>query len=776
MYIKKLTIQAFGVLRNREITLSPALNIIEGENESGKSALAMFIKFMLYGLSGRASGGELSERRRYVNWDTGTAAGSMLLSENGREIRIERNLSVSSVEDGEKIRESVRESVRILDAETNALLHRGEVPGEALLGVPENVFMNTVFVRQIDGTRPAGTGVLSSIENLLFSADENVGTQKALDRLEEGRRQILHRSENGGELYELRQERSRTAAQLAQASDAGGDLMQTQAQLSQADGVCAELDEKIRRQETIIACGEVNLLKRRFDSLAAASRKQKDLQQELDALQGRDLDRAYLAQLGQSVSRLNEYCQAAETLTAADAAMDEKVKEATKKADELDSETEYVLTDAERMLSRMRSTAAAAATLFFFAVLLGAGGWFLYMVHVSLYPVPLMGAGVLAILGMICLLVRKRTSSRLQELLQEWNAVNTAALADAVAKAMGGRVDVNALRAEKRQLENALTDMLSRRREEAHSLLELSQKAVQVDTEPIQNEGDDVLVETAFRAASAAQEEAEKHCSAAEALQHEADTWAGRLHLLREQLADAREEEVRRTFAENMNTVEGRIASGLDAARLDAAKKELDALLARRREAVEAHHKLDTQLAAAKAVQESPTVLAEKLSLLDQQIEKKSEEHAAYCLAIETMTRASERVRAGILPRIVQDACAAVNRLSDGKFEAVGIDHGLQMSFTRGGQTRGVEYLSEGTKDLAYVSLRRALCRALFGDNCPPLIYDESFARIDESRLGRILTMLSDVQGDDCQSIVLSCRRLEAELVTENGGARIIRL
>ena len=776
MYIKKLSIQSFGTLRNREISLSPALNIIEGENESGKSALAMFIKFMLYGLSGRAAGGELSERRRYVNWDTGCAAGSMLLEENSREIRIERSLMISGTEDGAKVRENARESIRILDVETNTLIHRGETPGEALLGVPENVFMNTVFVRQIDGARPSGTGVLSAIENLLFSADENVGTQKALDRLEDERRRILHRSENGGELFELRRERSRIAAELRQASDSGEELAQAQQRLRQADEECTGLDEKIRRQEKIIACGEINLMKRRFDSMAAAVRKQQEMQRQLDELGSRDIDRTYLAHLVEAVSRLQDTCAAVQKLSEADATMDEKVKEAAKKADELDSETEYVLTEAERMLSRMRSTAAFAATLFFFTVLLGVGGWLLYMIHVSLYPVPLMGAGVLALAGVICLFLRRHTSGKLRDLLQEWDAVNTAALPDAVAKSMGGRVDLSAMRADKRQLENALTDSLAKRREEAHGIIDLSEKAVQVDREALQDEGDAVLLETAFRAAELAKEEAQKHCTAAEALQHEIDTWTGRLNLLQEQLADADEDEVRRIFAENMNTVEGRIASGLDAARLDAAKKELEALLARRREAVEAHHKLDTHLAAARAGSESPTVLAEKISLLDQQIEKLTEEHEAYCLAIETMTRASERVRAGLLPRIVQDACAFVNRLSDGKFEAIGIDHGLQMSFTRDGQTRGVEYLSEGTKDLAYVSLRRALSRALFGDRCPPLIFDESFARIDEGRLSRILAMLSDVQGDDGQSIVLSCRRLEAELVTENAGAKVIRL
>ena len=98
------------------------------------------------------------------------------------------------------------------------------------------------------------------------------------------------------------------------------------------------------------------------------------------------------------------------------------------------------------------------------------------------------------------------------------------------------------------------------------------------------------------------------------------------------------------------------------------------------------------------------------------------------------------------------------------------------MSFTRDGRTRGIEYLSEGTKDLAYISLRRALTQALFVRDCPPLIYDESFARVDEKRLSRILDMLSGVDGEDSQSIVLSCRRLEAELAMESGGASVIRL
>jgi len=106
MYIKQLKIDAFGVLRDREIELYRGLNIIEGDNESGKSALAMFIKFILYGLSGKSVGGELSERKRYVNWETGTAGGSMTVSDGTREYRIERTLSVAYTDDGARAKES----------------------------------------------------------------------------------------------------------------------------------------------------------------------------------------------------------------------------------------------------------------------------------------------------------------------------------------------------------------------------------------------------------------------------------------------------------------------------------------------------------------------------------------------------------------------------------------------------------------------------------------------------------------------------------------------
>ena len=65
MKIQKLKINSFGKLENKEIELKEKINIIYGENESGKSTLLKFITGMLYGLSKNKNGKEISDFEKY---------------------------------------------------------------------------------------------------------------------------------------------------------------------------------------------------------------------------------------------------------------------------------------------------------------------------------------------------------------------------------------------------------------------------------------------------------------------------------------------------------------------------------------------------------------------------------------------------------------------------------------------------------------------------------------------------------------------------------------
>ena len=77
MTINKLTIDEYGSLLEREFVLDDGMNIFEGNNESGKSTILSFIRFMLYGMP-RKSSGTVTERDRGISWNGGVAGFSAL--------------------------------------------------------------------------------------------------------------------------------------------------------------------------------------------------------------------------------------------------------------------------------------------------------------------------------------------------------------------------------------------------------------------------------------------------------------------------------------------------------------------------------------------------------------------------------------------------------------------------------------------------------------------------------------------------------------------------
>ena len=97
MLIKKLTIDYFGKFKNREINLEQGINLIYGENESGKSTLHTFIKGVLFGIDparGRAANTKDDIYNRYLPWEyPGAYGGSMDIRVGDRNIDAEKLFS-----------------------------------------------------------------------------------------------------------------------------------------------------------------------------------------------------------------------------------------------------------------------------------------------------------------------------------------------------------------------------------------------------------------------------------------------------------------------------------------------------------------------------------------------------------------------------------------------------------------------------------------------------------------------------------------------------------
>ena len=173
MYIKRLYIDSFGGLSKKEYDFSEGVNIIQGNNESGKSTILSFIKFMLYGAQSKPSGGlSVSERKLFLSWKEGRAAGNMTVEVGGKEYRIERELSIASrVGVSENGKEVFRETVEVINTANGAIEMTRKNPGEVFLGVSEDVFALTALVGQISGVRVNGADICTSIEDLLAKID-----------------------------------------------------------------------------------------------------------------------------------------------------------------------------------------------------------------------------------------------------------------------------------------------------------------------------------------------------------------------------------------------------------------------------------------------------------------------------------------------------------------------------------------------------------------------------------------------------------------------------
>ncbi len=179
MKINKLKINSYGKLREKEINLDKNINIIYGENESGKSTLLKFIINSFYGISKNKKGREFSDFDRYNPWNAEDFSGKL-------EYELDNEEKYEVYRDFKKKNPKIfNENMEDISKQYNIDKNKGNEFFYEQTKVDENLFLSTIVVNQQEVKLEKGEQniLIQKIANLVGTGDDNVSFKKAIDRI-----------------------------------------------------------------------------------------------------------------------------------------------------------------------------------------------------------------------------------------------------------------------------------------------------------------------------------------------------------------------------------------------------------------------------------------------------------------------------------------------------------------------------------------------------------------------------------------------------------------
>ena len=179
MNIIEIKINNYGKLKNKEINLEKNINIIYGENESGKSTLLNYIKNIFYGISKNKNGKEISDYEKYKPWIGEEFSGRIKYElNNGEEYEIFRDFNKKSPKVLNGNLEDISKDFNIDKKDGSQFFYEQT-------GIDENMYLSTIMTEQqevvLDGQEQ--NVLVQKLANIMGTGEDSTSYKKVLDRL-----------------------------------------------------------------------------------------------------------------------------------------------------------------------------------------------------------------------------------------------------------------------------------------------------------------------------------------------------------------------------------------------------------------------------------------------------------------------------------------------------------------------------------------------------------------------------------------------------------------
>lgn len=753
MIIEKIVIKSFGLINDMTLEFSNKINVIEGQNEAGKSTIAAFIKYMLYGFDTLDSG-ECSERKKRISWTTGTAQGSMYVKVKGKRYLITRSTTPTDNSD----RPSYKEESSIVDLETGSPAFGKISAGEVFFKVDRDLFENTAFIGQIGDSSINEGQVKESIENIIFSGNEKINNQRAMTRISERMEALLRQNGGGGAIFDLLKRESELEEKLDECNDDNRRILIKESELHKIRETRAAAENKQEKLHELDSCYRNVMLIQNFDELHAleeeADRKAEAYNNyiEENTREGYVPDENYLTELAVARRAVTEAYHAMGEARDAYAeqrgtvGITREIENAIELADDEGGEANIL----SRAAAFFKNSALATAS-----TILGGLGIIAAVVLIILARGPLdyilpgiIGVLSLALAGYFGYSLF--TNVRALKMVEKKFSTETYGdLKGKIAVIREARVKRDTLAAATESARVALDRAKERYEDRKNELIEL---ILRWGEEPPASDLDPFLdgLEAKVRAFLD-----EKNRLFDEKISIEIT-----VREIRRTLADKSEVDIRA----QVSPLKRKALAGINHDGIINGISEARTLIA---EQDRLAFEVENELMMLKSRAGDPGEYYSRIHSIAKRREELQDKHKAYYIALRAIESASDNLRREISPRLGDYATKLMSVMTNKKYKSFSIDNDLRVTFKgETGDDKSVDFLSGGTRDLAYIAVRAALIDMLYSEK-PPILFDESFAHQDNVRAASMMRGIASLAKEGCQSFIFTCRGREGNIAKD---------
>ncbi len=757
MIIEKIIIKSFGLITDMTLEFSEKVNVIEGQNEAGKSTIAAFIKYMLYGFDESEAEGT-RERQKRISWETGTAQGSMYVRVKDKRFLITRSTTPTD----NTARTTFKEEASIIDLETGAPAFGKLNAGDVFFGVDRDLFDNTAFIGQIGDTSINEGSVKESIENILFSGSERINNQRAAEKVKEKMHSLLHESGSGGAIIDLLKREDSLRERLEACEEDNKLILEREAELHKIRKRRTDAEDKQAKLHELNSCYSNVMVIQTFDQLHAL---EEECEAKTEAYNNfiyentkADFvpDEKYLTALAVSRKGVNESYHtlgdAQETYSREKRAVGitKEIESSIALAEELGGDKVIIGKAAGAAKKKLALLISSVAALL---VAVGVGVFEIATAAVSsmtLLKVLLGILGGVSLVGAVAMVFFFLKADK--ELKAICSRFGTSGLED-----LRGKLSVIT---EARTKRDAMAESQENARIAVERARERYEEAKKTLTELILKWGEEPPSSELSAFLDDLEERVRAFIEKKNELYDEKTGIEITVREIRRTLSDKSEVDVRA----QVSPLKRKALSGVD-------HDEIISGIADARAKIEEEDRLafdvENELSLLKSRAGDPGEYYSRIRSVTERRDELRRKHKAYFIAHDAIVNASDNLRSGISPRLGEYATRMMEVMTDKKYSSFDVSDGLKVSFVDPtGEKKSVDFLSGGTRDMAYIAVRCALIDMLYTEK-PPVCFDESFAHQDNVRARSMMRAIKQLSDEGCQSFIFTCRGREAALAGE---------